>query len=841
MPYLPDEARRELEERQWREHAPNVGNPTEAKRYYDALEPVRRKREHYYALATEMIEGIMVATPDGGQKQATVDDISKSVGRGHEARLIALFGPEFDYAADDNDPRKAAARDYVRTFLMEADPRVRKPLLDRIHDRIDAADIFTENVAETCKSRILNRSDPENMVRQLDQSVIDLERANPEYVAARYNTPQKMERYRARNSYTIVYSGMQGSILASMGISSSDATLTTPYDMVQESISKAETSAEMYKNKIAMLDGVQKDMSATIHLHASRYDHNNLYAINNTRDSHTQKLSYTDKGTMYAGQQFGYAFKALFDFDQEKKMEDRGFSQFDLICINGKTAQELYGARYADVTDDAQKQTLMRAEVMNAMINEGARVDIMPIMMDKNGVERPTPINVKPSLEKLPSYTKPAWYQRWAPRLFATPEQRVEMAREKALKQNMKSPQVGASLTDTLQKAVQRVEAAEAIEAVANAKASETYVKGVEHDRSALDRAMFGHIHENTSPGAARTQIGNAPHINCERSGMSIGIAHLALQGHSFEDILNPDKLLREKAETGDLIRDMVAKGNDTSNPAGQQESKMWIADLQRDFAIHYENLPSMGIDHTNPRALAANYRELHCRAYVGVDLNQEYTGLRAVNSPRMGSAEFERLNAVVGTNANYYNVLAESMKGFEAQRAADARSGSYEDKVFRATSGIIMRKEIGERFNRAPTANAFGSDQTVLGKVADVVIALNETDIAQERNSSKVVECLKQGRGIDSHAVLPGARITTDWIKPVDTSMLSSEDLTRVDQMIAADRDNFRPAAPGANQNERVSLTFEQATGVQVQQSPPIYQPSVGISEPQVQAGRQT
>ena len=212
----------------------------------------------------------------------------------------------------------------------------------------------------------------------------------------------------------------------------------------------SDASEDVYKNTLALLDYHRAKLRSirfnfTETTITREMDHRTLFALEKLDPN--EQLSKGNAGVRYAYQHFKNNIEGqVFSKQQQEKMARHGYtSKFDLICVNGKSATELYGEKYANVADATERDMLIGAEITSAMINKGARVDVMTITTDDGGKESLTPpMTVQPTA--LPRAKAPWFPQRWFPSIFKTKEQQVEDKVERARVKNQNDPEINANL-----------------------------------------------------------------------------------------------------------------------------------------------------------------------------------------------------------------------------------------------------------------------------------------------------------------------------------------------------------------------------------------------------------
>jgi hypothetical protein len=219
---------------------------------------------------------------------------------------------------------------------------------------------------------------------------------------------------------------------------------------------------------------------------------------------------------------------------------------------------------------------------------------------------------------------------------------------------------------------------------------SREFEQNLERDRTELCKALYGVESTGKMP-----QTGQ---IRMQRSGVNIGAALLFTQGHSFEDILNPDKLQMEKLEAGRQIKQWVEMGN-SNDPNVKNASAQAISEVYQQFGQRYNTLKGLNIDHKDAPSLSLYYRELEGRGNIAWDIGQEIMQVRQEVTGRVGQQEFDKISGPMIATSQPYTLLANSVGG--AARAADSTQSSATQQLAQAAAlAVHLRGETGAVFN---------------------------------------------------------------------------------------------------------------------------------------------
>ena len=395
-----------------------TGTPPEARRHFEALGGLRQHEADTGFLIREMFGGEF--SPSKLRPGVKLDP-----------RTMDIFCPEFDYedTTEAGAAKKEAAEKFVSEYILDGSPEARKSHLDRMFDELENSSLPTRDLLSHFGEGISSQEGMQLAKSCYLQNVIA---DNPEYAAARFDTPQKRERMEALMIYSAPYSGARNYFLASFDIKADRGVMQPGLARMFASglagmAVKAEISAAMYENKIAVLDG--RETAMTVDAKFTNVEGTNardIFALKAASDK--GQLVLRAPGIDYAAAQYSEKFMDIFDSDQKKKMEIRGLDEFDLIYINGVSANEKFGAKYAD-KNPAERGKLIKAEIMSAMVNDQAKIDVTPVMMDKDGKEKLVPISVKPSIKEIQK--PPNWFQRTFPRIFKSEDAKLQAANER--------------------------------------------------------------------------------------------------------------------------------------------------------------------------------------------------------------------------------------------------------------------------------------------------------------------------------------------------------------------------------------------------------------------------
>ncbi|MDR1703513.1 MAG: hypothetical protein LBS19_02345, partial [Clostridiales bacterium] len=412
-------------------------------------------------------------------------------------------------------------------------------------------------------------------------------------------------------------------------------------------------------------------------------------------------------GVEAAKVQFDSKMGPIFNTVQKNKLAERNLNMFDMIYINGVSASELYKDKYNDLSK-LDRENMIKAEIISGMVNDRAKIDVAPIIIDKDGNEKVTPISLRPSFKEIQPPLR-SQFKRFINGLCSPFGKPFKNESEKlAAVIDTPDPEKDARLAAAVRSAQAKVTAEKIAAECAEVnkhldylkrqpspflQLSSQLVKTQEDDNLQLCRALFGDEVDDTS------ELSGSEYVDAESDGINIGAAMLFSNGHSFEEILDPNQLKEEKRAAGNQIKEWVAMGN-SEDSAKANEAKEGIAGVYQRFAERYSKLDVLDIDHTDPSQLAASQRELKGRGDIANFVTRKtMTYFEDVVKSNVGEQTFEKLTDTLYFDGKMYTTLEESVasvaKALNADDNDKQRSGMHT-----ATVGIHMRGEIGELFN---------------------------------------------------------------------------------------------------------------------------------------------
>jgi len=312
------------------------------------------------------------------------------------------YCPSFD--EDDNTPegliRKETADKFIREYILDGSPQLRKPHLDRILDEIlsDSEIHMPANSAQEAVESAKNALDKEytGKVLYIENLITD----NPGYFKAM--EPQKMERIRALSSYELSFESVNNAMQKTQGINSNNLAEPLGEENIQGArnelpakVAHLEAAAVMYKSRIDMLEGKEVKNPA---INFNFTPHEEARAVFGLKNS-PRPMTFETPGANHASLELNNMLSGVFDNEQRKVLRAHGFDKYDMIYINGVSVTEMFKDKYPKNMD--ARAFHLNAEIVSAMINDKARIDLTPIMMNKNGNYQPVPTTIKASVKEI--------------------------------------------------------------------------------------------------------------------------------------------------------------------------------------------------------------------------------------------------------------------------------------------------------------------------------------------------------------------------------------------------------------------------------------------------------
>ncbi|MCL2216005.1 MAG: hypothetical protein FWB91_03175 [Defluviitaleaceae bacterium] len=336
-----------------------------------------------------------------------------------------------------------------------------------------------------------------------------------------------------------------------------------------------------------------------------------------------------------------------------KKLETTGFSDteltnaiktfdanlspnFDDIYIDGKPVSDLCKNKTADY---------MKCFVTAAAMGRKSHID--RVVPGEDGQPKIVPMHAK--VQGDPEPKKPSFFSR---RWF---REKLGLAKPPLTSQEQYEKDIVNNDPDRESRNAAIIHDAKKKEKLReNLEHSKTVANGIDNDRRALARALFGTLGDNDF--GPNLGVNPGPHVSSNRSGINICIANLYNQGHSFEDILDPNKLKEEKSIVGANFMAM-AHDNASGEESSVEHSRRAVAGILKTFAEKYAELPIQNIDYTSMKDIAGNYRSLHCRGWVSFDLSQECErdGVKEIIQTQLGD-KFDHIHSTIGGVSQLYN-----------------------------------------------------------------------------------------------------------------------------------------------------------------------------------------
>lgn len=283
---------------------------------------------------------------------------------------------------------------YVRNFILDlesGDPERKKRSLDQFFDKADAYDPGKLDLS--CMSgRDREKREPgrltgserdfmkmvENFRR--GQAIPMKLRENPDYAAERYHHPAAREAVEMKHRYATVGASMYMTQVLMLNGFNQTLDRVVPYPILSgtDNAKAASVAAQRYDNYVTGLKPGAPDQKIRFSLSP---DQANLYGL----EKQLAAGNVSQEIKTNAADMFDSSIGAIYnDSDYQERLDMAGVNQFDLIHINGKSAGELYGEKYKNLPD-AERERMMKAEIMGAVMSGKSHIDVVNIDRDTAG------------------------------------------------------------------------------------------------------------------------------------------------------------------------------------------------------------------------------------------------------------------------------------------------------------------------------------------------------------------------------------------------------------------------------------------------------------------------
>ena len=326
----------------------------------------------------------------------------KTPGESRFDNRTVAYCPSF--IENDNTPegmeKKEEANKFIREYILDGSAALRKPHLDRI-----LREFLTESAQR------LPLLGPQEAVESAQTAqnktffgystyMSNLVTDNVDYFKGLQ--PQAWERISAITSYLVGFEPVNNTTQKMLGINSKNLNEQLFPHNIQDAqrelpdrVSTLEAAAVMYKARIDMLDGKKVSNPSVDFNFKPHPDAGALFGLKNS----PRPLTYDVPGVLHATNVLSKKMDGIFDVDQKKTLRALGFNKYDMIYINGVSASEKFNSLYPPGTPS--RDVLIEAEIVSAMINDKARIDLTPVLMNKNGNYQPVPMTMKPSVREI--------------------------------------------------------------------------------------------------------------------------------------------------------------------------------------------------------------------------------------------------------------------------------------------------------------------------------------------------------------------------------------------------------------------------------------------------------
>ncbi|MCL2216007.1 MAG: hypothetical protein FWB91_03185 [Defluviitaleaceae bacterium] len=454
---------------------------------------------------------------------------------------------------------------------------------------------------------------------------------------------------------------------------------------------------------------------------------------------------------------------------------------FNNIYVNGKSVSDICAKEIRGMKDEAQKANHMKCFVTAKAMERKSRIDIVT-----PGESVPTVESLHAKVTNEPKKNIFRRFGEWAGFLTRKPTKQEQY--EKDFVEN--DPE-----RETRQTAIQRdINKKEAMRE--NLEYSKTIADGIMRDRKALGKAFFGDI-GNQSGFTFTEDLKYGPHISHVRSGVDIGIAYLFSQGHTFEEIMNPDKLQDKKAAVGKDIMQW-ATDNLSGDPKLVEESRGKLADVYRGFAEKFQGLESLKINHASTKEISENYREIHGRGFVAHDISQEFKYVKDIVAKQVGDDKYSDLINLIGASGELYGTLE------TADRAHEIASGAEKERMI--NKGLVYLHardgvhEVLSSVNKLSDLTHGKSEREINDEILDPFISNKRAEVVEF-----TADNFKRHKKNLRDAIMLGVNIFTQSPSRDGAGNEFNADFSKIQKAI----DNYKkePKSQGPNTNENIDF----------------------------------
>lgn len=310
---------------------------------------------------------------------------------------------------------------YVREVILDlegSDPERRYRRLDSFFDQVD--DYDPRKLDLSC----MNGQDKEirepgkltaserDFMKMLQnfrrgQAIGTKSRENPDYIEKRYQSPEAQETKEIKRTYATLGTSMYMTQVLMLNGYNQLLDEVVPYPMMTgtDNAKVASVALQRYDNYMSGLEHSAINPEIRFSLTP---DQANLYGLD--KQLMAGKVSAEMKNN--AVNMFDSTLDPLCsDTDYLKRLDAAGVNPFDLIHINGKSVNELYGDKYKNLSD-RERKNMLKTEVMGAVMGGKSHIDLINIEKGADGMLKAVTTPVHPDLHAYDKMEKQAEHGR---------------------------------------------------------------------------------------------------------------------------------------------------------------------------------------------------------------------------------------------------------------------------------------------------------------------------------------------------------------------------------------------------------------------------------------------
>ncbi len=424
------------------------------------------------------------------------------------------------------------------------------------------------------------------------------------------------------------------------------------------------------------------------------------------------KINESLKGAAAFDQSLGHYFGRDY---RDNVPGDPVLGKFDHIFIDGKSVSQLCKADTWGM-DTETKDEYMKTFTAEAVAGRDKRIDIVD--MTKPGKREVVPVHseVKEPKPKL------GFFMNILNKIgiYKTEPEKREAAYQKKLAEVAKNP----AADEKRQKGM--------LEA---SKMSEFTYRNERESLGVIDAAF-------TKEQKERYSVNRSAHMRTQRHSERLIVAKMFADGHSFGDIMDPDKLQAEKREAGQAIAEMI-----------ERQDPRETAKLYQDFAEKYNALPPLQIDYTNTSDILRERREIHCRSSIAFDIAQEYNMPHEEEYQKAceevaGPGRHKKLLDTLCNKPAYIDAIRGSMHPPDDMNEAAKTMGYIQRRA--EVADVITRDEMFK--NEASIDGDIAKTEAFLVDVSMVGQGINMAgEKLPQKQQEEIIQAAGQGRNLAS------------------------------------------------------------------------------------------